>query len=291
MADLLRPLRHLLRAPGNELGFLLRSTLRFRRGRAELANEPKGDLFAALPPSERSAAEHRVTELISRYALAPLFERSLRRHWLSTLAHLDGLERLCFELPVPHSVDGACRAIDVGSGDFHYAFGLARFLSHHGRCAATPRPVVLRGVEFDGHGIYRDGRARCDHAEAQARLASVDAQLVRYEVADFVRRQWPEQDVVTLLFPFLSAHACLAWGAPLSRLAPRRLLQHAVATLRPGGLLVVVNQTEAEFTQLQQLLSPTNVDFVAAVGWHCAFVPWRERTRDQVGSVWRARTR
>ena len=70
-----------------------------------------------------------------------------------------------------------------------------------------------------------------------------------------VRGRWPAVDVATAFFPFLSAYTCLQWGLPLSRLRPRQLVQRAVATVRPGGWLVVVNQTSAERAELARLLA------------------------------------
>ncbi len=283
------PLRHgldWLRAPAIELAFLVRSTLRWSRGAPELVDECKRALFAHLPPEAAAAAQATADELVGRFALQPLAARSSRSTFAGSLAQLLGLQRLAGELPdVPSGADGVVRAVDVGCGDFHYASALAQWLSRHG--AGAPRPVVLRGIELDGHGIYRDGRSRADHGKAHAALATLGRISAHFQVGDFRHLRLPEQDVVTMFFPFVSAHACLRWGAPVSRLAPRRLLARAVAALRPGGWLLVVNQTLAECQRVHTLLGRQPVERLATASWQCGLVPWHERTVDQVGSLWR----
>lgn len=281
MPSVLQATASLLRAPAAELGFLLRSGVRWRRGAPELRDEPKDALFADDPATAAAMAA-----LAAAYALAPLRARSTVPHWLANLACLRGLARLAAAAgaPMPVGADGGVRAIDVGSGDFHYAFALQRWLARCG--AAAPRAVELVGVEVDGHGVYRDGRARADHGAAHAALASGDGARVRYEVADFARREWPAVDVATAFFPFLSAYACLQWGLPLSRLRPRRLVQRAVATVRPGGWLVVVNQTSAERAELARLLADQPVRLLAEASWRADFAPWAACTADQIGTLW-----
>lgn len=274
MPPLLRLGLGLLRAPALELGFVLRSCLRWSRGEAPLPDEPKQRLFAD-PMAQRRAAR-----LIGDFALGDLAGRSTCTTMRANLARLDGLSRLADGLQVPAGPDGVVRAADFGCGDFHYATALQRWLARHG---GGRREVVLRGLELDGHGIYRDGFSRADHARAHARLAGDG---VSFLVADCTGIRLPPQDVVSLFFPFLSVYACLAWGTPLSRLRPRRLLRRAVASLRPGGWLVVVDQTAAEFARLERLLGELPVRRQRAVPFASELAPDPERTVGQVASIW-----
>lgn len=287
MPSLLQAALSVLRAPATEFAFALRSRLRWSRGRVVLANEDKGELFAFLPPAERAAAERRAQHWRRWPELQRLAGHSSRTTWLDALARLDGLERLAGAHALPVGDDGVLRALDVGCGDFRYATALAAWLARHGRRGGeAPRRVVLRGIELDGHGIYRDGHARADHAAAHAELATAGGAEVHFQVADFARRRWPEQDVVTMFFPFLTAHACLQWGVPLSRLRPRRLLARAVASVRPGGWLLVVDQTPAEHRRLGELLAGQPVRLLATASFASALVPWAERTEGQVATLW-----
>ncbi len=252
MASLLRRCLTLLRAPGNEVGFAVRSRLRWSRG---------------APGAPRAATADRI-----RAANVALRDR------LAALASGD--------VP-PCGSDGVLRAIDVGCGDFHYAPALAEWLARH---AGGPRDVVLRGIEVDGFGVYRDGHSRADHARAHAAAAGSSGAVVRFEVADFTRVRWPEQDVVTMFYPFLSVYPTLRWGLPLSRLRPRRLVAAAVAAVRPGGWLVVANQTGDEFGRLVRLLADQPVDLVRRTSFATERVPFAVCTADRVGSLWRRRS-
>ncbi|MCC7396553.1 MAG: hypothetical protein IT455_05745 [Planctomycetes bacterium] len=264
----------LLRAPALELGFLLRSRLCWSRGEAPLVDEAKHGLFEAAPAQALAA------RLGRDFELGPLTARSTRTILRSNLARLDGLLRLADGLQLPAGADGTVRAADFGCGDFHYATALQRWLAHHG---GGRRQVVLRGFELDGYGLYRDGHSRADHARAHARLAGDG---VSFAVADCTALRLPPQDVVSLFFPFLSVYACLAWGTPLSRLRPRRLLRRAVASLRPGGWLVVVDQTAAEFARLERLLGELPVRRQRTAPFASELAPEPERTAGQVASIW-----
>lgn len=298
-----------LRAPANELAFAARSTLRWSRGRVVLRDQDQCGLFAHLTGAAARDAEHTAARLLARYDLAALAASSTRATFASSLAHLRGLERLAASLPLPlplpfppplpgcGSAHGShpapatatrpLRAADVGCGDFHYATALQRWLARHG--TEAPRAVALLGLEVDGHGVYRDGHSRADHARAHAALASGPAARVRFAVADGRRLRPRSRDVVTCLFPFVTAHACLRWGAPISRLAPRRLFAAAVGALRPGGWLIVVNQTGRELAATEACLAAEPVERLATAPWASDLVPWRERTVDQVGTLWRRR--
>lgn len=277
----------LLRVPANEIAFAVRTGLAWSRGTPVLPDEDKADPFAHRPPDERAANELRAAALARRFDLAALHARSTIAVWTGNLALLEHLEALTADVALPVSADGAVRAVDVGSGDFHYATALQRWLAQHG--TDTARTVVLRGFELDGHGVYRDGHSRADHARAHAALASRGSGLVRYEVADVLRVALPEQDVVTLLYPFVFCYPLLRWGLPLSRFRPRRLVHRAVAMLRPGGLLVVANQTDTEFERLRALLAEEAVEFVRCVPFATDLVPAAERTHFRIGSLWRKR--
>lgn len=280
-AELLSPL-DLLRVPGNALGFLVRRRLSWSRGPVELANEPKEALFEWLAPAARGEAEATARALDARYDLAALRARSSRLHYCENLALLAGLERLVGARELPASPDGVRRALDVGCGLFQYATALQRFLARGTRGPACA--LELRAIELDARGLHRDGHSRADHARAHAHLAGPG---VSFEEADFLARTFPPQDVVTLFYPFLTRHALLAWGLPLACLRPRELFAHAVATLRPGGWLLVVNQTSTERELLTKRRAGLDVELVAEAPFASKLVPYGERTEERVGSLLR----
>lgn len=265
----------LLRAPGNALGFIARRRVRWSRGTATLADEDKVGLFD-------SPYVVRERELRERYDLTALHATSTRLHYAENVALLDGLERLLGAATLPLGPDGTLRGLDVGSGAFVYATALQRFLARGG--TGPERVVHLRGLEVDGHGVYRDGHSRADHARAHVRLAGP---LVTYEVGDVLAADAEEHDVVTCFYPFLTRHALLAWGLPLRLFRPRELLAQLARSVRPGGLLVIANQTREEYATLCTELAAHPVERFADASFASDFVPYAERTRDRVGSAWR----
>ncbi|MBK8098161.1 MAG: class I SAM-dependent methyltransferase [Planctomycetes bacterium] len=266
----------LLRAPGNSLRFALRQR-RAGGGVAQVVNEGKDQLFGHLAAGERQAAARRERELCDRYELARLRGTSSQLHYAENVALLDLLERSA--VPLAGKVGRVFHAVDVGSGPFQYATALQRFLARAGGGW-----VALTGVEIDGHGRYPDGSTRAAHGRAHASLAGAG---VEYQVDDFTRMSLPTQDFVSMLFPFLTAYPLLRWGLPLRVLQPRRLLERAAERLRPGGVLLVVNQTGAEFTRLQMLLNGLPLRLECSSSWRTTLVPYAERTEDRVGSWWR----
>jgi hypothetical protein len=286
MASLLRRGWSWLRAPANELAYALRAAVQPAGRRLPLPHEGKAELFAHLAGPAKADADARLAELTERFALGALAAASTRAVFAGNLQHLVGLDRLAADRRMPAGDDGVVRATDAGCGDFHYATALQRWLERSP--ASARRPVVLRGIELDGWVPHRDGTRRGGRARDHAALAERDAAggSVGFQAADFAGVRLPPQDVLTMFFPFLSAAPCVRWGAPLSRLRPRRFLHRAVASVRPGGWLVAVDQTAAEFARLQKLLADQPVRLLATKSWATDLVPWHEATRDQVGSLW-----
>lgn len=232
------------RIPGNAFSFWVRKTLRWSRGIPELPDESKAGLFAYLH-GDGARAEARERELRERYDLGPLRARSTAANYRKNLYLIDILERATQGLDFPPPAAEKLRAADVGSQDFHYAFGVERWLSRANRApGATPRALALEGVEVDGHGIYPDFRSRRDWARAYA--AQTGNPDVTYRVADFARDPGGPYDVITWFYPFVTAHHLLLWGLPLGLYRPAALVERAFAALKPGGMMAVTAHTEKE---------------------------------------------
>lgn len=283
MAGPVRRLLALLRAPLNELHFRLRRLLRWSRGVPALLDEPKDHLFDYLPPAERPAAEAREASLRARYDLSPLHGRSTRLVYRDNLYLVDALEAVTRDADAPGP--GPLRALDVGSQSFTYAFGLHRFLTRWG--TEAPRPVHLRGVELDGWVLLRDLRSRRDHALAH--VASTGSPTVSYAVGDVLDVAERELDVVTLFYPFLTRYALLQWGLPLRFLAPERIVAHALSLLRPGGLLIVFNQTDVERDVLLHLVRAEDGDILRSEPIASRLVAYRDLAADRHATVVRRR--
>lgn len=266
----------------NAVRFAGRSLLGVTRGPPELVDEPKADLFDHLEPKDARSAQQRERELRRRYRLEPLAARSTRLDYRENLYLLDVFERLLLgaggavEGGFAAVGEGPLRVVDVGSKNFAYAFALERFF---GRLAGPARGVAVLGVELDGHVIYRDFRARCDHAAAYAR--QTENPRVGYRVDDFCRLEGERFDVATLLFPFVTRHALVRWGLPLRYFEPERLFAKAVEVTRPNGALVVLSQTEEERDRLLELLAPHPIAIVKSIPMFSQLVHYHEAAADR----------
>ncbi|MDB5105384.1 MAG: hypothetical protein JWP91_3073 [Fibrobacteres bacterium] len=321
------------RIPGNAFSFWIRQTLRWSRGRPSLPHEPKEDLFAYLSEGPEgggnegggnkdvtapgaagaeAAAVSREAYLRARYRLDDLANASTRALYRKNLYLIDILEKAAEGLPVPaiaeagsgaDGSDGADRlaAMDVGSQDWHYVFGLERWLRHGGDAPARSqrvertgppgptdpgRQVALRGVEVDGYGIYPDFRSRKDYALAYAEQTGNSQ--VTYEVGDFLKAEGRGLDVMTLFYPFVTRHHLLLWGLPLRFFRPERLLAKAAALIRPGGWLLVFTHTLKEHEAFLELGRAEPGFALAKEGRALSdLVHFHEDVADRHYSVWR----
>jgi hypothetical protein len=119
--------------------------------------------------------------------------------------------------------------------------------------------VLLRGYEADAHSQGALPLSRLDYARAHIRELSVD-----YRPEPFV----PEPgafDFLAMLFPFVFLRDHEEWGLAQPLFDPERLLAGAWQSVKPGGLLVVVNQGEEEHRRQGEMLEaagiPANVAF------------------------------
>jgi SAM-dependent methyltransferase len=211
----------------NQLTYPLRQALRWRRaGYREAAADPAA-VVAGHPRHERLQA------LIDRYrpALQDRYDEANILENLDVLHLLDRARALVDWQPPALPL----RVLDVGSKNFYYAAALSAFWSDFGPVAS------LLGVEVDAYRVYRDGYSRHDYADAyRAGLPGVE-----FLAADIRAVQRPAQ-AITLLFPFVVALPLVRWGLPIGLLAPEDVLRHVWSLLEPGGVLIIVNQDEAE---------------------------------------------
>jgi hypothetical protein len=181
----------------------------------------------------------------------------------------------------------------VGSQDWHYVFGLERWL-RHGCDTGNPddgggaeaRRVSLRGVEVDGHGIYPDFRSRKDYAGAYA--AQTGNPEVTYEVCDILDAAGGGLDLVTVFYPFVTRHHLLLWGLPLRYFRPAKQIAKFAALLRPGGWLLVFTHTLKEHEAFLALGKDSGgFELVKQGRALSTLVDFHEDVEDRRYSVWR----
>lgn len=245
----------------NALDYPLRQFFRWRRAGLRLRNEPKEQLFAHLPAAQRAEAQAAAERLQARYPLDHLKTHSTARNFRENLFYLELLERALDEtdrvgLGDRRGLDVA----DIGPSHWFYVHAL-HALWRYWDCADAPRQVTLTAYESDAFRVYLDFYSRWDYAQAHRQGLPEDR--VRYEPRAFTR-QPAAFDAVTMLFPFVFIRDHLEWGLPRGAFDPAHLLAEAWASLRPGGVLIIVNQGEAEHSAQRAMLEKQAIPVKAA---------------------------
>jgi len=114
--------------------------------------------------------------------------------------------------------------------------------------------VRLYGYEADAYRVYADFHSRYDHAIAHIN----DLSEVVFIPKPF-QRQASTYDVITLLFPFVFLRDHLEWGLPRGNFDTVHLLEDVWNSVKPGGLLVMVNQGAEECKVLHELCEGSQV--------------------------------
>lgn len=164
----------------------------------------------------------RAKELTERYRLERYASSML---YLGTLHLIDLLDRLKlrkYRNP---------RVLEVGSHDFESAPALHAYFGG-----------TLTGIELVPQREL-----------AESRLQLIGGAPHRYLAGDVLEHQ-ERYDVIVWLHPFLDRERLLEWGLAERHLRPRELYSHVRSLLRPGGLLLIVNQEESESRAQRALL-------------------------------------
>ncbi len=253
-------LLHTLR---NALDYPLRQFFRWRRAGLSFRNEPKDNLFAHLPAAQRAEAQAAADRLLARYPLDDLQAHSTRCNFRENLFYLELLERALNASQNLAGLQGrsALNVADIGPSHWFYVHALYALWRCWGRGAEPPRDVTLITFESDAFRVYVDFYSRWDYAHAHRR--GLPEERVRYEPRAFTR-QPAMFDAVTMLFPFVFLKDHLAWGLPRGAFNPAQLLADAWASLKPGGVLILVNQGEAEHTAQREMMTQQNIPVSAA---------------------------
>lgn len=234
----------------NTIDYPLRQFFRWRRRGLRFRNEPKDRLFAHLPEADRAAAQTTANRLLNDYRLQPFYQNSRAENYRENLYYLELLERALnsatFWLP------SQIVAADIGSSHWFYAQALYA-LCKWWDCSEG-RQVALAGYEPDAYRVYTDFYSRHDHALAHMRGlpgARYLPQRLEAQPATF--------DLITMLFPFVFARDHLEWGLPRNLFSPSRLLADAWHSLKPGGVLVIVNQSQDEHETQRQMMIDSGI--------------------------------
>jgi len=234
----------------NAIGHSLRQLIKRKKGIPLVPNESKQELFAHLPVNERKQADATARQLFSDFHLHDLFENSSADNYRQNLFYLEMLERAFSEadVQIPQNIVAA----DMGPSDWFYVKALHAALKWWKN--SDGREVQLTGYEADAFRVYPNGFSRYDFAQSYIQ----GLEKVKYIPEEFIR-QAENYDLITMLFPFVFIKGHLKWGLPFRRFDPIKLLRDVWDSLKPGGVLIIVNQGEAEHRAQKDMLLSENI--------------------------------
>jgi hypothetical protein len=240
----------------NRMQWALRNFVRWTPGPYQ--EKPAGPAYLKGLPTQTL---ERAKQLLENYGLTDLPQRASQQRVEETLTYLDWLDGMAETFPewftdiasAEHAMcrKPSCAWLDIGAKNWSYVEALASFARKH--CGPD---YDLDGVELDPHRRYSNLQTR---GQAAQRFIQPIPQAT-YHSGDVRQWQQPAQ-VISLFLPFVFAEPHLAWGLPLNYFEPQALLNHALQLLKPGGLLIVVNQGEVEAQAQADLLENARATF------------------------------
>jgi hypothetical protein len=252
----------MLAAFRNALDYPLRQYFHWRRRGLLFRNQAKDRLFARLPDEARPLAQATANRLLNTYHLQRLYYHSRVENYCENLFYLELLESALQRARA--TLSPVIQAADIGVSQWFYVQALYGLLKWWQPVTGDALPeegraVTLSGFEADAYRVYIDLYSRYDYALAHLR---------DLENAHYVPRRFEPQSAayqfVTLLFPFLFLSDHLKWGLPRPMFSPQQLLADAWASVAPGGLLIIVNQGEAEQAAQRDMLQAAGIPVAVA---------------------------
>ena len=144
------------------------------------------------------------------------------------------------------------KILDIGSKNWFYVRELYKFFKYNN----FEKEIWLDGIEIDAFRMYVNLHSRYDYAMH----FSKGLKNCRYITGDFLKHH-DKYDYITWFYPFVTQNPLLVWGLPLSLLKPRRMLEHALASLKPGGIIIIKNHEEDEYIIQEKLFQELGVPY------------------------------
>jgi hypothetical protein len=163
------------------------------------------------------------------------------------------------------------RWLDVGSKNFGYAPAIATVLS-----AWQGENWQLTGIELDAGRLDVAGVARQRYAQGV-----VNTLPNTTVVAGDMLTHTQEYEVISLFLPFVFEDPLMAWGLPIQQFKPLAVLTHCLTHLATGGVLLIINLTQAEATQQALLFEQLPPVLKNQLSWVCVgtlpntFIGWQ----------------
>jgi hypothetical protein len=219
------------------MDYPLRQLFRWRRGPIRVERNYDFDNYAFLEEPERTRARQYEQRYLNDYQLEKLKRDGAADNYYENIFYIHMLEE-AFALLQKDLPDRIICA-DIGTSHWFYVQALWSFYTWF-QCK-KPRDLTLEGYEVDAFRIYSDFHSRFDHALSH---------ISETPGIQFIPKGFnpiPSHfDVITLFFPFVFEKDTLEWGLPSRLHAPDQLLQDAWSSIKPGGVLMIVNQGKEE---------------------------------------------
>lgn len=235
----------------NMIDYPLRQMFRWERRGLRLKNEDKSQLYGHLSLPARAEACQMEQKYRAFYHLESFFNTSTVDNYCENLFYLEMLEKgmATAKVNLPDSIQVA----DIGSSSWFYVQALASFLKWWN--TEREREYFLEGYEIDAFRVYQDLYSRYDHAIANIRQLK---KVVYYPQGFKTRNNY--YDLALMFFPFIFPTDHLEWGLPGGCFDPMGLLNQAWASLKTGGVLLVVNQGQMEFEAERNMIRQLGVE-------------------------------
>lgn len=234
----------------NRVDFALRQAVKWSRPGLRLKNEEKRKFLHHLPPASQPRALKEASTLRQAYQLDALYNLSTVDNYLENLFYLQLMETALNRAGV--ALPDSLHVVDIGPSSWFYIRGLYQFLKLWN--TTKPRDLTITGFETDPYRVYSDFYSRYDHAQVYCSgLAGAAYVPSAFKPVD---QEW---DVALLFFPFVFLPDHLNWGLPQNTHQPLKLLEQAWASVKPGGVLLVVNQGEKEAAEQRKLFQAANI--------------------------------
>ena len=221
----------------NKIDFYIRKKMKFsRKGYFEEA-EDLSNIYG-------DELKQRENDLHKKYGFE-YFKEMTEQNYRENLYMLDVLDKY-FKINPKEKIE----ALDIGCKNWNYVKGQYTFFKKY--C----ENLSLKGIEIDAYRLYWNFYSRYEVAKFYKR----GLKNTRYIPKDFMNYD-EKFDYLTWFLPFVREYPHMRWGLPLEYFNPKKMLWHAYFSLKTGGKLFIVNQSEIEYNIQKNLLKECAIQF------------------------------
>lgn len=221
----------------NKIDFYIRKKTKFSRKIYHEQEECLENLFEGV-------LKQRENDLKKKYSFEYMTGMT-EQNYRENLYMLDILDKY-FNIAPEEKID----AMDIGCKNWNYVRGQYTFFQKF--C----KTLYLKGIEIDAYRLYWNLFSRYEVAKFYKR----GLKFARYIPKDFLLYD-NKFDYLTWFLPFVREYPHLMWGLPLEYFNPKKMLWHAYFSLKRGGKMFIVNQSEIEYQIQKDLLKECAIPF------------------------------